>query len=245
MEPGHAPSTAWDVDRISIGRAFIRDMERLWGEMLRMAALVEGSLQAAIGALCEVRSDLAAEVQVQEPTLHGLDIQIELDCLKMLALHQPVASDLRRVATILKVDRDLERLAVLADHISNRARKLADEGSTLPLPHELRALAYGAINQVRRSLDALTHGDTALACEVIANDRKIDRLRRSVVRTIKETIRSDPSQLDSWLRLINATRNLERVSDHASNIAEAVIFLEQGDIVRHTPRRTLGQNAQP
>src|SRR3954447_24559418 len=116
---------AWDSDRVTLGRHFLRDMEGLWGEILKLAAVVESALTTSVRALCDGRADLAAEVKGGENAIDRWEVRIEQLCLKVLALHQPVASDLRRVAAILKINGDLERIADLANHIASRARKLA------------------------------------------------------------------------------------------------------------------------
>jgi phosphate transport system protein len=227
----------WDAERVTLGRHFLRDMERLWEEILRMAAVVEAALNTAVRALCDTRADLAAEVAGGEKAINTLDVEIERDCLKILALHQPVASDLRRVAAILKIDRDLERMADLAEHIANRARKLAREDPPVAIPHELEVMALEALAQVRECLDALVQSDAQHAREVIRSDRGIDRRRRTVIRVLKDAIRRDPDRLNAWLRLINTARNFERIADHATNIAESVIYMKEGDIVRHVVDR--------
>ncbi|WP_435008756.1 phosphate signaling complex protein PhoU [Tundrisphaera lichenicola] len=223
----------WHAERATLGRHFLRDMEGLWHQILKLAAVVETTLNTSVRALCDGRADLAADVKSEEQSIDRWEVQIERDCLKVLALHQPVASDLRRVAAILRINSDLERMADLARHIAKRARKLTEEPIGRALPRNLEVMASEAMDQVRESLDALTQGDVTLARAVIANDRKVDRHRRSVVEELKQAIRDDPDHLDGWLRLINATRNLERVADHATNIAEAVIYLKEGDIIRH------------
>jgi phosphate transport system protein len=193
--------------------------------------------------LCDNRIDLALEVKFEEQAIDNWEVQIERDCLKILALHQPVASDLRRVAAILRINSDLERMADLARHIAKRARKLAKEPTGRALPRDLEVMAGEALDQVRESLDALAQGDVDLARAVIAGDRKVDRHRNAVVEDLKQAIRNDPERLDSWLRLINVTRNLERVADHATNIAEAVVYLKEGDIIRHDT--STGRFAKP
>jgi phosphate transport system protein len=233
----------WQADRVSLGRHFLRDMEGLWRQILRLAAVVETTLNTSVRALCDSRADLALEVKFEEQAIDNWEVQIERDCLKILALHQPVASDLRRVAAILRINSDLERMADLARHIAKRARKLAEEPTNRALPKELEVMAAEALEQVRESLDALTHGDVELARAVIAGDRKVDRHRNAVVEDLKQAIRNDPDRLDSWLRLINVTRNLERVADHATNIAEAVVYLKEGDIIRHDA--STGRFAKP
>ncbi len=240
-------STAWGADwqaeRVTLGRHFLRDMEGLWRQILRLAALVETTLNTSVRALCDNRADLALEVKFEEQAIDTWEVQIERDCLKILALHQPVASDLRRVAAILRINSDLERMADLARHIAKRARKLAEEPTGRALPKDLEAMASESLEQVRESLDALTQGDVDLARAVIAGDRKVDRHRNAVVADLKQAIRNDPDRLDSWLRLINVTRNLERVADHATNIAEAVVYLKEGDIIRHDT--STGRFAKP
>lgn len=237
MEMAGGTSSDWDTERVTLGRHFLRDMDRLWGEILRMSAVVEVALNTAVRALCDVRADLAAQVCGGEGAINELDVEIERDCLKILALHQPVASDLRRVAAILKIDRDLERMADLAEHIANRARKLARETPPVPIPHELETMALEVLAQVRECLDALVQADAELARLVIARDRGIDRRRRQVTRELKIAIGREPNRLNAWLRLINTARNFERVADHATNIAESVIYMKEGDIVRHVVDR--------
>lgn len=232
-----AGTADWDHDRVGLGRNFLRDMERLWSEVLRMAAVVEVALNTAVRALCDLRSDLAAEVRGGEAGINSLEVEIERDCLRILALHQPVASDLRRVAAILRVDRDLERMADLAEHIANRARKLSGEVSPVAIPPELETLALAVLEQVREVLDALVQTDTERARHVIAQDRDIDLQRRDVTRLLKKAIREQPQRLNAWLRLINTARNLERIADHATNIAESIIYIKEGDLVRHAVDR--------
>ena len=240
---GGAWGAEWQADRVTLGRHFLRDMEGLWRQVLKLAAVVETTLNTSVRALCDGRADLAAEVKFEEESIDRWEVQIERDCLKILALHQPVASDLRRVAAILRINNDLERMADLARHIAKRARKLAEEPTGRALPRGLELMAAETLEQVRESLDALTQGDVGQARAVIVGDRKIDRHRSAIVEELKQAIRNDPDRLDSWLRLINAARNLERVADHATNIAEAVIYLKEGDIIRHDA--STGRFAKP
>jgi phosphate transport system protein len=238
-----AQGARWQEDRVTLGRHFLTDMEALWRQVLRQAAMVETTLSTSVQALCDGRADLADGVKVDEESIDRWEVQIERECLKILALHQPVASDLRRVAAILRINGDLERMADLARHIAKRARKLVEEPIGRALPRRLESMATAALELVRASLDALALGDTDQARAVIAGDRKVDRDRRAVVQELKQAIREDPDRLDSWLRLINAARNLERVADHATNIAEAVVYLKEGDIIRHDT--TTGRFAKP
>lgn len=233
-QDGPSWGAEWQAERATVGRHFVRDMEGLWAQVLKLAAVVEAALKDSVRALIDGNADLASGVKSGELDIDRWEVQVERDCLKVLALHQPVASDLRRVAAILRINSDLERMADLAQHIAKRARKLARAPIGRALPIELETMATEALEQVRESLDALSQGDVSLARAVIAGDRQIDRRRQSVLAVLKQGIREDPDRLDSWLRLINAARNIERVADHATNIAEAVIYLKEGDIIRHT-----------
>jgi phosphate transport system protein len=239
MDASTGAGADWDQERVTLGRHFIRDMEGLWGEVLKMAGVVETALSTSVRALNEGRADLATEVRTGETAINSWEVQIEQLCLRILALHQPVASDLRRVAVALKINSDLERMGDLANHIANRARKLIKREESGLVSPELEGLSLEVLAQVRDTLDALAKSDADLARAVIAGDRGIDRRRVVVVRELKDSIRRDPDRVDTWLRLINVARNLERVADHATNIAEAVIYLKEGSIIRHvSDRRT-------
>jgi len=229
------PKSDWDVERVSLGRHFLRDLEGLWSQVLRLAAIVEDTLSRSARALCEGRTDLAAEVKGGERAVDRWEVEIERDCLKVLALHQPVASDLRRVAAVLRINGDLERMGDLARHIAKRVGKLAADPGMYPIPEQLEVMTVEALTQVRNALDALANCDAELARAVVAADRRIDRHYRVVLEELKQHIRRDPERVDNWLRLINTARNLERIADHATNIAEAVVYLKEGEILRHRP----------
>ncbi len=235
MDDG-AGRSDWDAERVTLGKHFLRDMESLWNQVLKLAAVVEDALNTSVRALCDGRADLALNVKLGDDAIDRWEVQLERDCLRVLALHQPVASDLRRIAVILRINSDLERMADLARHIAKRAKKFAGSAAPRAIPQELEAMAVEALAQVRDCLDALVKADAELARRVINGDRKIDRHQRLVRKELKAAIRSDPDHLNTWLRLINTARNLERVADHATNIAEAVIYLKEGDIIRHSPR---------
>lgn len=229
--------SAWDAERVALGRHFLRDMEALWKQILKLAAVVEAALTASVQALCDGRVDLVAEVKGGEREIDHREVQIELDCLKILALHNPVASDLRRVAAVLKINGELERMGDLAEHIADRARKLAKQPESVPMPARMRDLAQAALAEAHDGLEALVKGDPELARAVIKADRGTNRHRRAVQKELKESIRRDPDRVNTWLRLINAARNLERIADHATNIAEAVVYLQEGQIIRHDHSR--------
>jgi phosphate transport system protein len=244
QEP-HAWDGDWDNERVTVGRSFLRDLEGLWSEVLKLAAVVEDALSQSIHALCDGRVELADAVKRQKRLVNRWEVQIERECVRVLALHQPVASDLRRVAAVLKINADLDRLNDLARHIAKRVKKLAGDPQAVPIPQALEDLAREALVQVHDSLDSLTRTDVALARAVIAADQRVDRDYRAVRKQIKPEIARSPERLNTWLRLVNTARNLERIADHAANIAEAVIYLKQGEILRHRPVAELPVDTSP
>ena len=225
----------WDHARVTLGRSFVRDMEGLWSEVLKLAAVVEDALDQSIHALCDGRVELADELKRRKGAMNRWEVQIERECVRVLALHQPVASDLRRVAAILKMNGDLERLYDLARHIAKRVKKLSADPEAFPIPQTLENLALEALAQVHASLDALTESNVSRAQVVIAADQQIDRDYRAVRKQLKQEIVRDPDRVNTWLRLVNTARNLERIADHAAKIAESVIYLKEGEILRHRP----------
>ena len=199
-----------------------------------MAGVVEATLSMSVTALCHGRPDLAAEVKVREREVDRQEVKVERECLRVLALYEPVASDFRRVLTVLRVNRDLERISDLAARIAKRASKLSVIPNPLAIPEPLESLASEALEAVRTALDALAKSDATAARAVIAGDRQIDRLRRIARDGLTASIRTDPDRLDDWLRLLDVARHLERVGDHAAGIAEAVVYLNEGQIIRHS-----------
>jgi phosphate transport system protein len=234
QEP-RAAEADWDNERVTVGRSFLRDMESLWSEVLKLAAVVEETLSQSVHALCDGRVELAGEVKRRKRVVDWWEVQIERECVRVLALHQPVASDLRRVAAVLKINGDLHRLCDLARHIAKRVKKLAGDPQAVPVPQGLEDLGLEALSQIHNSLDALAQSDVALAQSVIAADQRIDREYRAVREQLKEEIARSPERINNLLRLVNTARNLERIADHAANIAESVIYLKQGEILRHRP----------
>ncbi len=216
------------------GRHALREQETLWAEFLAMGEAVVDSLEKSVAALCDGRIDVVAEVKELERRSDREEVRIEQNCLRVLALFEPVASDLRRMATILKVSRDWERIADLAARIARRARKLACawEGA-IAVPDSLRALASDVLDQSRASYEALAARDSQRARVVIDGDHAIDRQYRRFRREMKDCLRQDAGQLDAWLQLMSTGRHLERIADHATDIAQTVVYLEEGIIIRH------------
>jgi phosphate transport system protein len=237
----NAVDSDWENERVTVGRSFLRDMEGLWSEVLKLAAVVEDALNQSIHALCDGRPEMAAVLKDRKQAVDHWEVQIERECVRVLALHQPVASDLRRVAAVLKINADLERLSELARHISKRLKKLAGDPEAFPIPQALENLALEALAQIHDSLDALTQSNVVRAQAVIAADQQVDRDYRAIQKLLKLEIVRDPDRINTWLRLVNTARNLERIADHAAKIAESVIYLKEGEILRHRPTESSGR----
>lgn len=214
-------------------RRFDRDLDRITVAILRLATLVEERIFDAVRALCDRRPDLADGVIDGDVVIDQLEVCIEEDCLAFLAKHDPVAGDLRRIAAVLKVNHELERMADEAVSIAQRALALSGLPPTIPVPEELEAMTSQVVAMVRGSLDAFVDSDAAGACNVIDSDDDVDRSCRHLIDVTKEIIRKDPSALDVGLHLFSAASHLERIADHATNIAEEVVYLSVGSIIRH------------
>jgi phosphate transport system protein len=221
------------ADRATRGHHALRDQDRLWDDFLAMATLVVDSLAKSVDVLCAGRLEVVREIKRAEKQSNRDEVRIEQECLRILALFEPVASDLRRMATILKVNRDWERIADLAARIAGRMRKLVKKNPGDFAPESLKGLARDVMAQVRTSFEALAGRDPIRARAVIDGDRAIDRRYRQLRRELKEALRHHAGQLNPWLPLMNTARNLERIADHARDIAETIIYLEEGIIIRH------------
>ncbi len=217
------------------GRHSLREQDMLWADFLALAAAVVHALEQSVQAICEGRFDLISQVENEEEDSDRREVQIEQECLRILALYEPVASDLRRMATVLKVNRDWERIADLALRVARRARKLARKPGGMAMPEALKQLARDVLSQVRASYQAMASRDVAAARAVIAGDNAIDVQYRARRKQFKAGLGQYPEQLDAWLELMNTARNLERIADHAAGIAQTVVYLEEGVIIRHTP----------
>ncbi|MEW6072115.1 MAG: phosphate signaling complex protein PhoU [Planctomycetota bacterium] len=209
-----------------------RDLDSLERRLLILVGLVEEALRSSIAAVLDRRLDLAEKVIAGDEEIDRREVELEEECLKSLALHQPVASDLRFVAACLKIDNDLERIGDLATNIAERAVALA----ALPpisISPRLREMMEMCVRMLRDSTAALVRGHADLARRVCAEDDTVDAANEHVVTRELELMHQDPSRIEERVNLISISKNLERVADHTTNIAEDVLYLVEGEIVRH------------
>lgn len=209
-----------------------RDLEHLKKEILSMGSLVEGEINKATKGLVDRRLELAAEVIAAHDMIDQKEIAIEEDCLKILALHQPVARDLRIVIAIMKVNNDLERMGDLAVNIAERATYLASR-EPIGLPLDFGQMVEATRTMVRESLDSLVNLDTALARQVCAQDDEVDAMNREMYKGLQDLMRDQPKSIKRAVHTLSASRHLERIADLATNIAEDVVFLVEGEVIRH------------
>ncbi len=198
-----------------------------------MGGLVEDQIRRVMRALIDRDGDLAQEVIDRDRQVNAYDVEIDEKCVELLALHQPTAGDLRFITTTLKIVTDIERIGDQAVNIAQRALELGREPQLKPYV-DLPRMAEKAQRMVKESLDAFVSRDTALAREVCAEDSEVDALREQVFRELLTFMMEDPRTIPRAIRLILISRFLERVADHATNIAEMVIYMVESKMVRHT-----------
>jgi phosphate transport system protein len=209
-----------------------REVDRLKKEILALGALVEESVDKAVRAVTERDLDLAQEVIDSDSVIDETEVDVEEHCLQILALYQPVAGDLRFIVSVLKLNNDLERIGDLAVNVAETCQRMHELGQR-EIPFDFVELARRVSSMLERSLDALVHLDTALAWEVCAADSEVDILHRGVYRKVHDRIQQEPEAAERLLPTIALSRQLERIADHATNIAEDVIYLVDGRIHRH------------
>lgn len=215
-----------------MARHFHRELERLQKALLSLTALVEENLRKAVRAAETRDVELADRVRKADVPVDTREVEIEEECLKTLALYQPVATDLRFIVSALKVNNELERIGDFATRISKATLVLA-EYPAFDIPPDLCDMGEVACRQFSNSVDALVKLDSAAAYQVCALDRRIDRYNRDIVDSMMTAMRTDPTCVAPALQVIFVARSLERVGDHATNIAEDIIYMVDGDIVRH------------
>ena len=211
-----------------------RDLDKLKKEILKLGDLVETSINNAILALNNRELSYAEEVFKQEEVINEMEVKIEEDCLKILALHQPVAVDLRFIVVVLKVNNDLERMGDCAKNVAKRASELLQEAPLSTLPEFINVLPDLVRTMVRNSLDSLVRLDDSLAREVIDMDDKVDEINRNMYAETKRVVAENSGITDMAINLLSCSRYMERIADLSTNIAEDVIFMVEGKVIRHS-----------
>jgi phosphate transport system protein len=208
------------------------DLERLKRMVLELGTKIEEGLARAITSLNSHNQELAQQVVQGDEEIDYQEVLIEEECLKILALHQPVAKDLRFVVAVLKLNSDLERVGDLAVNIAERTIALS-ENRAIPIPVEINIMATKTSAMVKKSLDALIESDVGMASAVCSSDDEVDKIHASLYTSFQAMIKQDMPHLDQYLQLLSVSRYLERIADQATNIAEDVIYMVEGEVIRH------------
>jgi phosphate transport system protein len=212
-----------------------RDLNELHKTLLGMCTKVEELIHAGVHELFQHHNHIVSNLAFQDDEIDSMDVRIEEECLKLLALHQPVAIDLRRITTVMKISAELERVADLAVHISERAHSMRGL-SKVVIPDQLSRMSEMAISMVHHAIDAYVDLDANLANSVCQQDDEVDRLNKEIIDYVILKMHKSPETIEAHMHLFSATRHIERVADHATNISEDIVYLVKGDIIRHRGR---------
>jgi phosphate transport system protein len=217
---------------VPMDRHFQKELEKLKESLLKMAGLVEEAINDSVQALVQRNSDLVAKTMELENRINAMDLEIEEMCLKLLALRQPMATDLRFITSAMKINTDLERMGDQAVNIAERATSLNQEPPLKPYI-DIPRMAEIAQTMVRDVLDSFVKRDSKLARSVLERDDLVDGLNNQVFRELLTFMISDPATILRSAHLMIVCRCLERIADHATNIAEDVIFMVDARVVKH------------
>jgi phosphate transport system protein len=209
-----------------------REIDKLKQSLLLLCRMVEDQVESAVKALLDRDQTLAERVEQRDHEIDQREVEVEEECLRVLALYQPVAIDLRLIVSVLKINSDLERVGDLAVNIAHKALAVVNE-LQVAAPDALPDMAAKTQSMLHDSIDALVALDSKLAAGVCARDDEVDQLKRAIRLEVEDCIEINPRHLRPLLRLLAVSRNLERIADSATNIAEDVIYMVEGRIIRH------------
>jgi len=213
-------------------KRYDEDLKKLREDILYMGGLVEDQIQKAVNSLVERDSPLAETIIERDHEVNRLDVEIDDVCIRLLALHQPAARDLRFITTALKITTDLERIGDMAVNICERALELNTEPRLKPYI-DIPRMAQTSERMIRESLDAFVREDTNLALKVCKDDQEVDDLNSQIFRETISFMIEDPHTINRAMKISSISKYLERIADHATNIAEMVVFLVKGKSIRH------------
>jgi len=209
-----------------------RAIETLNQKILLLGTRVEENVRLAVRSIEQHDAELAGQAIDNDDEIDDMEVDVEEECLKILALYQPVAADLRLIVATLKINNDLERVGDLAVNVAERALYLASQ-PRVEVAFDFNRMGECAQAMLANSLDALVRGDANLARRVCAADDEVDAMNRKVYIRVQDAIRKSPEHLETLIHLLSVSRHLERIADLATNIAEDVIYMREGEIVRH------------
>lgn len=218
-----------------------QELADLKSQILRMGSLVESQIEGSIKALVDRDADLASQIIERDTLVNSLDVEIDENCIRLLALQAPAARDLRFVTTAMKISTELERMSDISENISERVIELNEEPQLKPYI-DIPRMANWTMMMVRECLDAFVRSDATLARKVCADDDFVDNLTHQLFRELLSFMIENPATITRAIRLTFIGKSLERIADHATNIAELVIYMVEGKIIRHTIPPVLSDN---
>jgi len=218
-----------------------QELAELRSQILRMGALVKSQIEGSIKALVDRDVDLASRIIERDTLVNTMDVEIDENCIRLLALQAPAARDLRFVTTAMKISTELERMSDISENISERVIELNEEPQLKPYI-DIPRMANWTMTMVQECLDAFVRSDAALARKVCADDDFVDNLTHQLFRELLSFMIENPATITRAIRLTFIGKSLERIADHATNIAELVIYMVEGKIIRHTIPPVLSDN---
>lgn len=221
------------MERQHISASFDLELDKLRTMILAMGGKVEQMIAGSIKSLCDRDSDLASRIIAMDHEVNGLEVAIDEKCLELLALRQPAARDLRFITLALKIVTDLERIGDQCANMAKRVREINEEPPIKPYIDIPRMAAWTEI-MLKEALDAFVRGDVDLAVKVCKDDNFVDELNIQIQRELLSFMIEDPATITRAIKLNYISKYLERIADHATNIAEMVIFMVKGKDIRHT-----------
>ncbi|MEW6259603.1 MAG: phosphate signaling complex protein PhoU [Thermodesulfobacteriota bacterium] len=213
-------------------RHFLKELEKIKKMILTLGAQVEEQVQLAVQAITKTDAGLADRIIRKDHEIDDMEVDVEEECLKVLALHQPVAVDLRFLIAVIKINNDLERIGDEAVNIAQRVEAISRKKG-IAFTFDYSTMAIKAEFMLKQSLDALVNMDIDLAYKVLILDDEVDAIKRDAYDKIKEAMRIHPDHVGYLINLLLVSRHIERIADHSTNIAEEVVYLIDGEIVRH------------
>ena len=215
-----------------MSRHLQKEIELLKKKLLQLGGRVENAVRDSIVSLDKRDIQLAVRVIDEDVQVDDMEVEIEEDCLKILALHQPVAIDLRFIVAVLKINSDLERIGDLAVNIAGRSADLSGKHE-IAIDFDFVLMSEMVQQMLKSSLDSLVNMSFELARKVRESDDRVDSMNEKAFEVVQERIRGCPQQMENLIHFLSISRHLERIADHATNIAEDVIYMTEGEIVRH------------
>jgi len=221
-----------------VARQLHTEIEQLKKKIFELCALVEENFKNAVKAILDRDLQRAEKVLAQDDAIDTMEIEVEEECLKVLALHQPVAVDLRFIIGAMKINNDLERIGDLAVNVAERGFEII-KSAPVDIDTHFNEMLARSVAMIRKSLSAFLNFDTKLSYEVCKLDDEVDALHRKMFSIFKAEVAKNPSTMEVMLQYLTISRHIERIADHATNIAEDVIYMVDGDIIRHNRLRKM------